>query len=180
MAIHERLDSVELRARLEALHAESFGWALCCSAHDRAEAADVVQTAYWKVLDGRARFDGQSAFKTWLFGVIRHTAQDWRRRAWRHWRRLVPLGNCPEDALPAAEVDGQAVMEQQETLAELTEALVALPRRQREVLHLVFYQELSLSEAAAAMGVTVGAARQHYERGKTRLRMVLKPTQELR
>jgi RNA polymerase sigma-70 factor (ECF subfamily) len=41
------------------------------------------------------------------------------------------------------------------------------------VLHLVFYQDLSISEAAVIMGVSLGSARTHYERGKARLRELL-------
>ncbi len=49
----------------------------------------------------------------------------------------------------------------------------ALTARQREILHLVFYQELSVQEAAEVLGMPVGTARTHYERGKTRLRAML-------
>lgn len=176
MAANEWLNEAELRARLEALHAESFGWSLCCCARDPAEAEDVLQTAYLKVLEGRARFDGRAAFKTWLFGVIRRTALDGRRRAWRYYRWLVPLAGCPDDALPAVETEAESATDHAETLARLCQGLATLPRRQREVLHLVFYQELSLSEAAVVMGVTIGTARTHYERGKQRLREWLKQT----
>jgi RNA polymerase sigma-70 factor (ECF subfamily) len=170
MAANEWLNEAELPAQLEALHAESFGWSLCCCARDRAQAEDVLQTAYLKVLEGRARFDGGAAFKTWLFGVIRRTALDVRRRAWRYYRWLVPLADCPDDALPAVETEAGSAIDHAETVARLCQGLAALPRRQREVLHLVFYQELSLSEAAVVMGVTIGTARTHYERGKKSLR----------
>ena len=47
--------------------------------------------------------------------------------------------------------------------------------RQAEVLHLVFYQDLTINEAAQIMDVGIGSARQHYERGKARLRTLLQP-----
>jgi RNA polymerase sigma-70 factor (ECF subfamily) len=37
----------------------------------------------------------------------------------------------------------------------------------------VFYQDLSIAEAAGVVGVAVGTARTHYERGKARLRQML-------
>lgn len=55
----------------------------------------------------------------------------------------------------------------------LASAVKQLPARQSEVLHLVFQQELSLSEAAAVMGVSVGSSRQHYDRAKKKLRSLL-------
>jgi RNA polymerase sigma factor (sigma-70 family) len=157
---------------LECLHSDSFGWALSCCGHDPSEAEDVLQTAYLKVLGGRARYDGRASFKTWLFGVIRHTAFDWRRRAWRRWRRIVPMAGVDEQRMPATEVESDDNVA--DTLVRLARALAELPMRQREVLHLVFYQDLSLSEAAFVMCISVGSARQHYARGKTRLRKQLK------
>ena len=53
------------------------------------------------------------------------------------------------------------------------QALAELPARQRETLHLVFYQDLSLSEAAEVMSISIGSVRRHYERGKKRVREAL-------
>jgi len=46
-------------------------------ARDADRAADVLQIAYLKVLNGKAAFDARSSFKTWLFAVIRRTAADY-------------------------------------------------------------------------------------------------------
>ena len=56
---------------------------------------------------------------------------------------------------------------------ELIAALETLSARQRDVLHLVFYQELTIAAAAEVLGISVGSARAHYERGKANLRRIL-------
>src|SRR5439155_1510621 len=71
----------DLAAQLEQLHAAAFGWALSCCGWDRSVAEDALQSSYLKILDGRARFAGRSSFRTWVFGVIRRTAQEAQRRA---------------------------------------------------------------------------------------------------
>ncbi len=163
------MEIAELRAQLEKCHARSFGWALQCCDGDRVEAEDVLQSAYLKVLDGRARFDGRSSFVTWLFAVVRRTAADERRRRMLRFRRHEPLDERSA-ASPAA---GSSDLEMSERREALERALRELPRRQREVLLLVFYHERTVEEAAAAMGVGVGSARTHYARGKARLRELL-------
>ncbi len=145
----------------------SYGWALSCCSHNPAEAEDVLQSSYMKVLDGRARFDGRSTLKTWLFSVIRLTAVDERRRTWLRRLRLEAIGR--ESATPDHEASHGEAVEQAERAARLREALGELPARQREALHLVFYQDLTVEEAARVMGVSLGSARTHYERGKRRL-----------
>src|SRR5919197_5821843 len=95
------MDSSELRSRLESHQRESYGWALCCCSRDPAEAENVLQAAYLKILEGKARFDGRSAFKTWLFSVIRKTAADERRRKFLHRLRLA--GYASSDARVARE-----------------------------------------------------------------------------
>jgi RNA polymerase sigma-70 factor (ECF subfamily) len=161
-------DEDALRDRLEAHHLEGWSWALACCRGDAGRAEEALQVSYQKVLDGRARYDGRSAFKTWLFGVIRLTALDQRRLAFRRWLRLGPLSEAEERPdRRAAVLDDRCV--------EVRAALGSLAERQAQVLRLVFYHGLTLDEAATAMGVSPGTARTHYERGKERLRSRLGP-----
>src|SRR5438045_762037 len=78
------MERSELERELAALHMECWGWALACCARDSELAEDALQTAYLRVLSGRARFDGRSSVKTWVFGVIRMTAMEEgrRRKSW--------------------------------------------------------------------------------------------------
>ena len=163
-----------LERELDQLHAAAFGWALACCAGDRPAAEDALQASYLKILDGRARFDGRASFRTWLFAVVRYTAVGLRRRAaFRRWLPLAVLGGT-SDGRP----DPAAMVARADATRRLTAALDSLPRRQREVLHLVFYQDLTIAEAAEIAGVSLGTARTHYERGKAALRKLLKKEPE--
>jgi RNA polymerase sigma-70 factor (ECF subfamily) len=161
------------RAQLELLHPESFAWALACCAHDPAEAEDVLQMTYLKILDSRARYAGHSSFKTWLFGVIRFTAREHRRWAWLRGTRRAPVEDVAERVAPDPAPDAAAL--RSESIAQVRSACERLPARQREVLMLVFQHDLALDEAAAVMGVSPGSARKHYQRGKDQLRAWLGP-----
>jgi RNA polymerase sigma-70 factor (ECF subfamily) len=153
-------------------HTAAFGWALACCKWDRSAAEDVLHTAYLKVIDGRASFSGNSAFRTFLFGVIRHTASEERRR--RVIRSMLPLSFVrSENGAPLVSPTGSDGIERDETSRALVAALNALSSRQREVLALVFYHDLSIAEAAEVLGVSLGSARVHYERGKAGLRRLL-------
>src|SRR6266404_8577953 len=85
------MDLSELKAELEKLHGASFGWALSCCRRDRAEAEEVLQTVYLKILEGKARYRGESNLETWLFAVIRKTAITEQRK--RLLRALKSIAN---------------------------------------------------------------------------------------
>jgi RNA polymerase sigma-70 factor (ECF subfamily) len=166
----------ELREQLERGHVAAFGWALACCKGDKHEAEDVLHDSYLSVLNGRARFDARSSFQTWLFGVIRLTAASSRRRAWLRSLLLqkqngaVPAGST---ALPDADIELRSRNDR------LRQLLNRLADRQRQILHLVFYQEMTIEEASRVMGISIGSARTHYARGKERLATLLEQRKEL-
>jgi len=164
-----RMRISELKPELEKLHQASFGWALTCCRNNRTDAEEVLQMVYLKILQGKARYRGEGKLQTWLFAVIRNTAFTERRKQWL--RTLKAIGRTDADIPRSQPVDAE--LERSEMQQRFQQVLARLPARQRETLHLVFYQELSVSEAAEVMGISVGSARRHYERGKKRLREAL-------
>jgi len=105
---------------------------------------------------GRAR-----QLQDWLFAVVRKTALG-RQRVWLTWLRRrsdEDPASQPADAAAAPDEDG----------ARVRAALAGLARRQREVLDLVFYHDLTVEQAARVMGVSLGSARRHYARAKDNL-----------
>jgi len=126
--------------------------------------------SYLKIIEGKARFDGRSSFKTWLFAVIRRTALE--RFRWQRVRRIVFL-----ETSPPARPD--QILERSERTERLLRALDAISRRQREVVELVFYHDMTIEEAAQSLGISIGSARVHYERSKRRLLAILQEEERI-
>lgn len=161
------MNGEDLEGALERLHGASYAWTLGCCRGDREEAEDVLQETYLKILDGRARFAGGSSFKTFLFGVIRRTAAENRRRSWLRGIRLATWARSAGAVEPPRPAEGDPRLER------LNAALADLATRQREVLTLVFSHGMTILEAAETLRISVGSARVHYDRGKKRLRRSL-------
>lgn len=160
----------DLEQQLEELHPASFAWALGLCGRDVDDAQEVLQETYVKIFEGKARFDGRSTLKTWLFAVIRRTAAARRRLRWLRELRFVfqDVSGVPDSGRSA-----ETCVIHSERTSSLLRALQGLARRQREVIELVFYHDLTIEEAAAVVGISVGSARVHYHRAKRHLRNAL-------
>jgi RNA polymerase sigma factor (sigma-70 family) len=166
-----RVEHVDLAAQLEAIHPDCLGWAMACCGYRREDAEDALQDAYVGVLAGGARFRGTSSLRTWLFGVIRQKARaSYRRDRMRERLGATHVARIDLPQAPAPPDERVLALDRRERLGR---ALVALPRRQREVLLLVFYHDLTIREAARIMSISLGSARTHYQRGKRQLARLL-------
>jgi RNA polymerase sigma factor (sigma-70 family) len=169
------MERAELERELERMHPACWGWALACCRRDRDAAEEALQSAYLRILSGQARFDGRSAMRSWVFGVIRRTAMEELRR--RRARDAREAGTDVDAALVTDPAPGADVAaERAEASQALVVALGALSERQREVLLLVFYHGMTIDEAAQVMHVSLGSARTHYDRGKKALASALQST----
>jgi RNA polymerase sigma-70 factor (ECF subfamily) len=156
-----------IKRQLEHHHKDCYGWALHCCNHDREMAYDVVQTSYLKILERQKTFGEKSAFKTWAFTVIRNTAFD----ALQKRKRETRMFQTEEDSLPDTVYDAGVENGFDNNLEKLffAEALNQLSDRQRQIMQLVFYHDLSLNESAEVLHLSPGAVRKYYDRAKKTL-----------
>ena len=129
---------------------------------DPAVAEEVVQDAYVALHHrwGRLRDQDKGA------AYLRQSVVNRCRSALRH--RAVEsryVAPAPAD-MPSAEAGALAQLERDRCLAALAE----LPRRQREVLVLRYYADLSEQQIADAVGISPGAVKSHASRGLAALR----------
>jgi RNA polymerase sigma-70 factor, ECF subfamily len=151
---------------------------------DGSLAEDVVQDTWMGFLRGIERFEGRSAFKTWLFRILANRA---RSRAVRE-ARYVPLDQDDQASPLADRFDGSGgwrlppaewritperslLSAEVGTLVE--EALGTLPAGQRAVVDLRDVQGLDPAEVCNILGLTETNQRVLLHRGRTRIRAAL-------
>ena len=125
----------------------------------RADAEDVMQEVFLRLVRAAPVFDSEEHAKAWLLRVASNCAADLFRLPWR--RREVPL----EEDLPAAESP---------EAGSVTEAVLSLPARYRLPVHLYYYEDLSVAEIGKIIGKSEGTVKSRLFRARRLLRERLK------
>ncbi|KRE62536.1 hypothetical protein ASG78_05840 [Nostocoides sp. Soil756] len=134
--------------------------------HDEQDAEEVVQDAFVALHRRWGRLDDPAAAAAYLRrSVVNGARSALRRRGVRERyaaalaAERVVVALSPSDTVVAAEQRDQ-----------LVGALTRLPQRQREVLVLRYYLDLSEAEIADALGISPGSVKTHAHRGLAALR----------
>jgi RNA polymerase sigma-70 factor (sigma-E family) len=129
-------------------------------AGSREAGEDLLQTAVERLLRRWRRLEGDP--EAYLRRTLCNLAADGYRRAgrWRRRERLLRAGQRP-----ARDATGEVDLRD-----ALVRLLVRLPARQRAVLVLRYWEQLSDAEAAAVLGCPVGTVKSAGSRGLARLR----------
>ena len=147
-----------------------FRTALLLAGRDRAAAEDLLQLALERAYRHWARVCRTGEPERYVQRILANASNDRWRRAARRPERLLR----PGDADPPAQDQSDAVAERD----FLMRALAALPPRQRTVLVLRYFNDLSESEIADALGCSVGTVKSQISRGLARLRDIAEPDTE--
>lgn len=140
----------------------------------REDALDVVQEAFVKVFQAASRWDGSADAGPWLSRVTVNLAIDRWRRNKRRGQTFSPLAEG--DHLEVLAAHGQAPdrgVAAREASDRMARALETLPERQRAVVVLRHYQELSLEEIATTLGMSLGTVKSSLHRALHRMRASL-------
>ena len=141
------------------------GQALCRTAFlltgDHHLAEDLVQVALAKVAGRWTRIVASGDPMPYVRTTLLRTAIAWRRRRWH--------GEVPTETLP----DRGAVDAPIDRREQVRAALLELPRRQRAVVVLRFYDDLSEAETARLLGCSVGTVKSQSAKARAHLRELL-------
>lgn len=159
-------DEAALRELFAAYGQRLYAYALRLTG-DPAAAEDAVQETLVAAWHTAGRFRGEGRVVAWLLGITHHISLKALRRVSQPITEAME--NSLESALPRPEEQVQAG----ERAEWLRRGLAGLSAEQRAVLELVFYQGLSLNEAAVVCGCPLGTVKSRLSYARRHLRGVL-------
>lgn len=124
--------------------------------HGRSEADDVYQEVFLRYFRKKPAFQSEEHRKAWLLRVTLNCCKKQWSSPWR--KRVVPLEDGEELAFPEPEENG------------LREQLLRLPPQYRAVLHLFYYEDMTVEETARALGRKPATVRTQLTRARRLLR----------
>lgn len=117
----------------------------------------------------RPRYSGKASYKTWLYTIARNIAIDHLRRAARN--RTVPIDECAELTDEECSLEESYIREEKRIAVHRT--MARLKAEHRQVLWLVYFEEMSAKEAAVVMKKSVHATEMLIHRAKQALKREL-------
>lgn len=145
----------------------------------REQAEDLTAEIYLRLVASVPRFEGRSAFATWLYRLAHNTCIDAYRRELRR-ARMAPAtlvsadhDTTPDDLLADLPADwGDPIADLEERIREcyLGQAIGRLPEDYRRIVLLRLGEGRSTEEVARLEGTTVNAVKAKLQRARRRLR----------
>ena len=122
---------------------------------------DIVQEVFLKVARNASQFQSDEHIKAWLIRVAINMCTDLKRSAWN--RKTTELN---DECLPAEEfTTGES---------ELYQAVMSLPVKYKDVIHLFYYEGYSIKEISRITEQKENAVKTQLSRGRVLLKELLK------
>jgi RNA polymerase sigma-70 factor (ECF subfamily) len=153
--LHERRYDEALEALLDLYEHKVFRMAVAML-RDAGRAEEVTQDIFLKVWRALPAYDGRASPSTWLYAIARNTCLSAVRAA--SYRRTSALDEVQEPSAPSPSpaVDWDRVLSR-------------LPDAQRQVITLFYFEERSITEVAAMLGVPEGTVKSQLHRARRAL-----------
>ncbi len=152
--------------------------------HNPADAADMTQDAFIRLMRSLGTYRGETKFTTWLYRLVTNICLDGLRRRGRPVESLDDQGAQAQNGDGAqtpgerlADADRWSQPEQRldlrESATEVRAALQQLPAAQRLTLTLHYFEDLRYEDIADVTGLPLNTVKSHIRRGKERLAQLL-------
>ncbi len=138
--------------------------------NDPIVADEIVVDTMYEVWRHGHRYEGRSRVTTWVLGIARHKILDRQRQ--RSANRFEELGE-EADSVPDGTPDIFLHLAEHQRAEQIAVCIQALPVEQRQCIHLVFFEDLSMAEVAKIQQCPVNTVKTRLFHARRKLRSSL-------
>jgi RNA polymerase sigma-70 factor (ECF subfamily) len=146
---------------------------------DVSAAEDLVSETLVEAWKSLARYDESCRFSTWLYAILLHRHQKWRRRArsrpvalaWLPVSERDPL-IAKQDHISAPEPSPAEEAARNENFVLMRECVALLPEKHRQIILLRFFEDASLPDMARVLDCPIGTVKSRLHHALEKLRAI--------
>lgn len=144
---------------------------------DEAVAEELVQDLFVRLWERPGLYDAsKGSLLSWLVTVARNLSRDYMRRELRKGNLSVAEESPAEPAITLASTLPGAGLPDPDSLHAIREAMALLPKPQRDVIELAYFEGLTHMALAARLGESVGTVKSRLRLGISKMRAALTPS----
>ncbi|WP_455715357.1 sigma-70 family RNA polymerase sigma factor [Anaerosporobacter sp.] len=128
-------------------------------------AEDIFQEVFLKVNNRYEGFRGDCAIRTWLLQITINTCKDYLKSAWNQ-----RVETTDEFGTQQVLEEGYEKIENKEDNQVVKDAVMELPAKYKEVVLCVYYQEMSIEEAAYVLKIASGTVKSRLNRARQKIK----------
>lgn len=133
-------------------------------------AEDAVQETFIKCFLKREQFRGDSSLKTWIYSILINTCKDVLKSG--AYRKVIILNNINTKLLPSVESSENVAIKRERELI-LSQSVLSLPLKYREVITLFYYKGFSIKEIGNTLKINESTVRVRLNRAREKLSKTL-------
>jgi RNA polymerase sigma-70 factor (ECF subfamily) len=130
---------------------------------------DIVADTFVELIVKKNRFKNDYMFKTWLFKIARNHAIDYLRKQSK--RQTRPIEYLENELSDKETLENTIIKDEQST--QLHDAMETMHNEYRDVLHLIYFEDMSYENAAAVLGKNIKQITNLVYRAKQTLKSTL-------
>lgn len=138
---------------------------------DRADAEDVTQDVFVRYFSADITFESEEHRKAWLIRCAINAVNSYARSS--HFKRRTRTDDIDEFADIASDDNVERRAEDKELHGELLAAVMKLPPKFRTVVHLFYFEDMSIAQISEVTGERPATVKTHLSRARDRLRKLL-------
>lgn len=125
---------------------------------DKTHADDVCQEVFLRYIRSNTKYESEEHIKAWLIRVTVNCSKNIFSNSW--FQKTVPLT--------------EEIMFENEEKGDVYYATLELPQKYRTVIHLFYYEDLSVAEIASSLKMKESTVKSQLHRGREMLKEKLK------